>query len=49
MFGGYCFLNNAAIAAQWFRDNGIDRVTILDVDFHQDTTPLLICLAGIVF
>ena len=35
MFGGYCFLNNAAIAAQWFRDNGIDRVTILDVDFHH--------------
>ena len=35
MFGGYCFLNNAAIAAQWFRDNRIDRVTILDVDFHH--------------
>ena len=35
MFGGYCFLNNAAIAAQWFRDNGIDRVSILDVDFHH--------------
>ena len=35
MFGGYCFLNNAAIAAQWFRDNGIKRVAILDVDFHH--------------
>ncbi|HIA57790.1 MAG TPA: histone deacetylase family protein [Deltaproteobacteria bacterium] len=35
MFGGYCFLNNAAIAAQWFRDNGIDRVAILDIDFHH--------------
>jgi len=35
MFGGYCFLNNAAIAAQWFRDNGIERVAILDVDFHH--------------
>ena len=35
MFGGYCFLNNSAIAAQWFRDNGIERVAILDVDFHH--------------
>ena len=35
MFGGYCFLNNAAIAAQWFRDNGIERVAILDIDFHH--------------
>ena len=35
MFGGYCFLNNAAIATQWFRDNGIERVAILDVDFHH--------------
>jgi acetoin utilization deacetylase AcuC-like enzyme len=35
MFGGYCFLNNASIAAQWFRDNGIELVAILDVDFHH--------------
>ena len=35
MFGGYCFLNNAAIAAQWFLDNGINRVSILDIDFHH--------------
>ena len=35
MFGGYCFLNNAAISAQWFRDNGIERVCILDIDFHH--------------
>ncbi|GIK98013.1 MAG: acetylpolyamine amidohydrolase [Alphaproteobacteria bacterium] len=34
-FGGYCFLNNAAIAAQWFRDNGAARVAILDVDYHH--------------
>ncbi len=34
-FGGYCFLNNAAIAAQWLRDNGTDRVAILDVDYHH--------------
>lgn len=35
MFGGYCFLNNAAIAAQSFRDAGADRVAVLDVDFHH--------------
>ncbi len=35
MFGGYCFLNNAAIAAQAFLDQGASRVAILDVDFHH--------------
>ncbi len=35
MYGGYCFLNNAALAAQWFRDHGVPRVAILDVDFHH--------------
>ena len=35
MFGGYCFLNNAAIAAQYLRDQGAERVAILDVDFHH--------------
>ncbi|MBI3673307.1 MAG: histone deacetylase family protein [Rhizobiales bacterium] len=35
LYGGYCFLNNAAIAAQGFRDAGASRVAILDVDFHH--------------
>jgi len=35
MFGGYCFLNNAAIAAQALRDSGRVRVAIVDVDFHH--------------
>lgn len=35
MYGGYCFLNNAAIAAQSFLDNGLKRVAIVDVDFHH--------------
>jgi acetoin utilization deacetylase AcuC-like enzyme len=35
LYGGYCFLNNAAIAAQWLRDAGAARVAILDVDFHH--------------
>jgi acetoin utilization deacetylase AcuC-like enzyme len=35
LYGGYCFLNNAAIAAQSLRDRGAKRVAILDVDFHH--------------
>jgi len=34
-FGGYCFYNNAAIAAQYMRDQGAAKVAILDVDFHH--------------
>jgi acetoin utilization deacetylase AcuC-like enzyme len=34
-YGGYCFFNNAAIAAQGFRDGGAARVAILDVDYHH--------------
>ncbi len=35
MYGGYCFLNNAAIAAQHQLDSGAERVAIVDVDFHH--------------
>ncbi|MEO1467541.1 MAG: histone deacetylase family protein [Pseudomonadota bacterium] len=35
MYGGYCFLNNAAIAAEALRSAGHDRVAVLDVDFHH--------------
>lgn len=34
-YGGYCFLNNAAIATQALRDAGANRVAILDVDYHH--------------
>lgn len=34
-FGGYCFLNNAALAAQALRDLGHARVAVLDVDYHH--------------
>lgn len=34
-FGGYCFLNNAAIAAEWLIARGQRRVAILDVDYHH--------------
>ncbi|MHC8304812.1 histone deacetylase family protein [Pseudomonas sp. PB3P13] len=32
---GFCYFNNAAIAAQAFLDDGAKRVTILDVDYHH--------------
>jgi len=35
MYGGYCFVNNAAVAAQHLLDTGTKRVAILDVDFHH--------------
>lgn len=35
LFGGYCFLNNAAIAAAHLRTRGLGRVAVLDVDFHH--------------
>ncbi len=33
--GGYCYINNAAVAAQWLRDQGAARIAILDVDYHH--------------
>lgn len=35
MYGGYCFLNNAALAAEALRGRGAARVAIIDVDFHH--------------
>jgi acetoin utilization deacetylase AcuC-like enzyme len=35
MYGGYCFINNAAVAAQHLLDTGAKRIAILDVDFHH--------------
>lgn len=35
VMGGYCYLNNAAIAAQAFLDQGRKKVAILDVDYHH--------------
>jgi len=34
VFGGYCYLNNAAIAAQWLCDAGL-KPAIVDVDYHH--------------
>lgn len=32
--GGYCYLNNAALAAEFLRESGMPRVAVLDVDYH---------------
>jgi len=34
-FGGSCYLNNAAVAAQHLRGRGVPRVAVLDVDAHH--------------
>lgn len=33
-FGGFCYLNNVAIAANWLVQQG-QRVAILDIDYHH--------------
>jgi acetoin utilization deacetylase AcuC-like enzyme len=35
MYGGYCFINNAALVAEAFRRDGAARVAVLDIDFHH--------------
>jgi acetoin utilization deacetylase AcuC-like enzyme len=35
LYGGYCFVNNASAAAQALRDGGMDRVAVVDVDYHH--------------
>ena len=33
--GGYCFINNAAVATQALRNGGAHKVALLDVDYHH--------------
>jgi acetoin utilization deacetylase AcuC-like enzyme len=33
--GGYCYLNNAAVAAEAAREAGRSRVAVLDIDYHH--------------
>ena len=33
--GGFCFLNNCAIAADFFIKQGLEKVAILEVDVHH--------------
>ena len=34
-YGGSCYLNNAAIAAQALRDNAFESVAVIDIDAHH--------------
>jgi acetoin utilization deacetylase AcuC-like enzyme len=34
-FGGFCYLNNAAIAARYLQQGQATRIAILDVDYHH--------------
>ena len=34
-YGGYCFFNNVAIAAEKLIDEGAKKIAILDIDFHH--------------
>jgi acetoin utilization deacetylase AcuC-like enzyme len=34
-YGGSCYLNSSAVAAQHLRDRGVERVAVLDVDAHH--------------
>lgn len=35
LFGGGCFLNNAALATEFLRDSGRETVAVLDLDVHH--------------
>lgn len=35
VYGGYCFLNNAAVAIESLRERGCERIALLDVDYHH--------------
>jgi acetoin utilization deacetylase AcuC-like enzyme len=41
LYGGFCYLNNAAIAARHLQRNG-ERVAVLDVDYHHGNGTQLI-------
>ena len=50
-FGGYCFINNAAVAASMLRENGAGRVGVVDVDFHHGngTQSIFYCSGSVMF
>lgn len=35
VFGGYCYLNQAAVAVEWLAQKTAGRVAVLDVDYHH--------------
>lgn len=51
VMGGYCFLNNAAVAAEALLEGGAARVAVLDVDYHHGngTQSLFYARADVLF
>jgi acetoin utilization deacetylase AcuC-like enzyme len=35
LYGGFCYLNNAAVAARALQRGSSDRVAVLDIDYHH--------------
>ena len=35
VFGGYCYLNQAAVAVEWLAGRTQDRIAVLDIDYHH--------------
>jgi acetoin utilization deacetylase AcuC-like enzyme len=35
VYGGFCFFNNAAIVAEYLLGQGVQRVAVLDLDYHH--------------
>jgi acetoin utilization deacetylase AcuC-like enzyme len=35
VFGGYCYLNQAAVAAEWLAQKTAGRIAVFDVDYHH--------------
>jgi acetoin utilization deacetylase AcuC-like enzyme len=47
--GGYCYINNAAVAVQTLRAHGVGRIGILDIDLHypNGTSAIVACMPGV--
>ena len=45
-YGGYCYLNNAAIAARWLQGKNASRVAIVNIDTHHGNGTQEIFYAG---
>jgi len=51
LYGGFCYLNNAAIAARWLAWTTKQRVAILDIDYHHGNGTQMVFYAdpGVLF
>lgn len=49
--GGFCYLNNAALAAQRLLNRGMKKIAILDVDYHHGngTQDIFYCRRDVLF